>query len=91
MKDGRISSLVMRKEGIYKGRNSSGLNERIRKQLAQLPSEQIYTAYFSELPKGLVGESVRWLNKPLHAEVSASEITQSGTLRQPRITSFTFD
>jgi bifunctional non-homologous end joining protein LigD len=87
MKEGRISSLVMRKDGVYLGRNSSGLNGRIKSQLDQLPAEKSITDYFSALPEGLRGEKVRWLNKPFIAEVTGAEITEAGTLRHPKINS----
>jgi bifunctional non-homologous end joining protein LigD len=85
MKEGRISSLVMRKDGVYLGRNSSGLNGRIKAQLDQLPADKSIADYFSALPEGLRGEKIRWLNKPFIAEVTGAEITDAGTLRHPKI------
>jgi bifunctional non-homologous end joining protein LigD len=87
MKEGRISSLVMRKDGVYLGRNSSGLNGKIKAQLDQLPAEKSIADYFSVLPEGLRGEKIRWLNKPFIAEVTGAEITEAGTLRHPKINS----
>jgi bifunctional non-homologous end joining protein LigD len=87
MREGRISSLVMRKDGLYLGRNSLGLNGRIKSQLDQLPAEKSMEDYFSAMPEGLRGEKIRWLNQPFIAEVTGAEITEAGTLRQPKINS----
>jgi bifunctional non-homologous end joining protein LigD len=85
MKEGRLSSLVMRKDGLYIGRNSSGLNGRIKSKLALLPAEKAVSDYFHMMPEGLRGESIRWLNDPFHAKVTGAEITDAGTLRHPKI------
>ncbi|MEX2460208.1 MAG: DNA ligase [Paenibacillaceae bacterium] len=87
MKKGQISSLVMRKDGVYRGRNSSGLNGKTKEQLGRLPAEKTMADYFTELPEGLRGESIRWLNKPFSAEVTGAEFTDAGTLRHPKIVS----
>jgi bifunctional non-homologous end joining protein LigD len=85
LKEGRLSSLVMRKDGLYIGRNSSGLNGRIKSKLALLPAERAVTDYFPMLPEGLRGQTIRWLNDPFHAKVTGVEITDAGTLRHPKI------
>jgi bifunctional non-homologous end joining protein LigD len=87
IKEGRISSLIMRKDGLYMGRNSLGLNGKTKSQLEQLPAEKSYVDYFTFLPKELQRESIRWLNTPFIAEVTGMEITESGTLRHPKIVS----
>jgi bifunctional non-homologous end joining protein LigD len=85
LKEGRLSSLVMRKDGLYIGRNSSGLNGRIKSKLALLPAAKAVTDYFPKQPEGLRGETIRWLNDPFHAKVTGAEITDAGTLRHPKI------
>jgi bifunctional non-homologous end joining protein LigD len=89
LKEGRISSLVMRKDGLYFGRNSSGLNGKIKAELDQLTAEKSVEDYFAVMPEGLRGQKIRWLNKPFMAEVTGAEITEAGTLRHPRINSLT--
>ncbi|QGQ94821.1 DNA ligase [Paenibacillus psychroresistens] len=85
MKEGRISSLVMRQDGLYRGRNSSGLNGDIKARLGLLPAAKKRSDYFQELPEGLRGETVLWLDSPFIAEVTGVELTEAGTLRHPRI------
>lgn len=87
LKEGRISSLVMRKDGLYFGRNSSGLNGKIKEELDKLPAEKSIEEYFQRMPEGLRGQKIRWLNKPFMAEVTGAEITNAGTLRHPKINS----
>jgi bifunctional non-homologous end joining protein LigD len=86
-KEGRISSLVMRKDGLYVGRASSGLNESIKSILRQLPAELSSTDYFNPLPEGLRGEIVAWLNDPFHIEVTGRELTEGGLVRHSHIVS----
>ncbi len=85
MKEGRISSLVMRRDGVYVGRNSLGLNQMLKTQLDRLPAEKSREDYFPVLPEGLHGAQVRWLNKPFMAVVTGLEMTKAGTLRHPKI------
>jgi bifunctional non-homologous end joining protein LigD len=91
LKEGRISSLVMRKDGLYSGRNSAGLNGKIKAELELLSAEKSVEDYFPEMPEGLRGQRIRWLNKPFLAEVTGAEITEAGTLRHPKITSLTIE
>ncbi|WP_433943053.1 DNA ligase [Paenibacillus sp. SN-8-1] len=84
-KDGRVSSLVMRRDGLYFGRVSSGLNERVKMRLRELPANALQEDYFPDLPKGLRNADVRWLNSPLEARVSGRETTTLGLLRHPRL------
>jgi bifunctional non-homologous end joining protein LigD len=85
LKEGRLSSLIMRKDGFYIGRNSSGLNGVIKSKLALLPAEKTVADYFDVMPEGLRGQRIRWLNEPFHAKVTGAEITDAGTLRHPKI------
>jgi bifunctional non-homologous end joining protein LigD len=87
IKEGRLSSLVTRKDSIYRGRTSLGLNEKIKSVLMGLPAEKKSTDYFPTLPEGLRNEKIMWLNKPFLAEVTGTEITESGLLRHPKIVS----
>jgi bifunctional non-homologous end joining protein LigD len=86
-KEGRLSSLITRKDGVYRGRTSLGLNEKIKSVLRKLPADRTSKEYFPILPDGLRKEKITWLNKPFLAEVTGSEITESGSLRHPKITS----
>jgi bifunctional non-homologous end joining protein LigD len=87
MKEGRFSSLVMRKDGVYFGRVSSGLNEKLRASLFHLPTDRTLKDYFSALPEGLKGTEVRWLNAPILCEVTGLQITEGGLLRHPKLLS----
>jgi bifunctional non-homologous end joining protein LigD len=88
MKEGRVSSLVMRtKEGYYFGRISSGLNAKIKAELFSLPADKSMMEYFSALPEGLKGTNIRWLNEPLVSEVTGTEVTEDGVLRHPKLLS----
>jgi bifunctional non-homologous end joining protein LigD len=87
IKEGRLSSLVTRKDGIYRGRTSLGLNEKIKSVLRELPAEKKSADYFPILPENLRNEKIMWLNKPFLAEVTGTEITESGSLRHPKIVS----
>jgi bifunctional non-homologous end joining protein LigD len=86
-KEGRLSSLITRKDGIYRGRTSLGLNEKIKSELRGLPAEKRASDYFPTLPDALRNERIMWLNKPFVAEVTGTEITESGSIRHPKIVS----
>jgi bifunctional non-homologous end joining protein LigD len=87
MKEGRVSSLVMRKDGEYLGRVSSGLNDKWRRWLFDLKADRTLEDYFPELPEGLKGTKIRWLNEPFTCEVTGLEITEGGALRHPKLLS----
>ncbi|RUT35520.1 DNA ligase [Paenibacillus zeisoli] len=84
-KEGRVSSLVMRKDGHYFGRVSSGLNERVKLRLSSLHTGAGQEDYFAELPEGIRNADVRWLDLPLEARVSGRETTTLGLLRHPKL------
>lgn len=84
-KEGRVSSLVMRKDGLYFGRVSSGLNERVKKRLRELPDRGSLEDYFPELPEGIRNADIRWLESPLEARVSGRETTALRLLRHPKL------
>lgn len=84
-KEGRVSSLAMRREGSYFGRVSSGLNGKVKAELEQLAMDGTMEQYFSLIPEGLRGTDIRWLRAPLLIEVNGREITEGGTLRHPKL------
>ncbi|WP_235847650.1 ATP-dependent DNA ligase [Paenibacillus tuaregi] len=84
-KEGRISSLVMQKQGRYFGRVSSGLNERVKLRLRELPAGAGVEAYFPVLPEGLRNAEIHWLDEPLEGRVTGREITELGLLRHPKV------
>jgi bifunctional non-homologous end joining protein LigD len=85
IREGRVSSLVMRRDGEYFGRNSARLNERIRAELAKLPAGKSWADYFRTPPEDIGREQFRWLQEPFKATVTGSEVTEAGTLRHPKI------
>lgn len=85
MKRGVISSLVMSKDGLYMGRNSSGLNGILKSQLDKLRAEKTAADYFGTLPAALKGLDIRWLSKSFKVEVTGTGITEAGTLRHPKL------
>lgn len=84
-KEGRVSSLVMRENGVYFGRVSSGLNGALKENLSALGSPDRARCPFAKLPDGLRGERVHWLETPLGARVTGSEVTEEGSLRHPKL------
>jgi bifunctional non-homologous end joining protein LigD len=84
-KEGRISSLVMRVNGQYAGRVSSGLDGKAKEWLAGLEQGSAYPPPFPKLPQSLKGTDVAWLRKPFRAEVTGREWTDEGLLRHPKI------
>lgn len=87
IKDGRISSLAMRKDGRYYGRISSGLGDASKQALAGLSAEGRMEDYFEEMPDGLRRAKVLWLSRPLEAVVTGREVTENGLLRHPKLLS----
>jgi bifunctional non-homologous end joining protein LigD len=85
IREGRVASLVMRRDGDYFGRNSARLNESIRAILAKLPTGKSWADYFRAPPEGLGREQVLWLRDPFKATVTGTEVTEAGTLRHPKI------
>ncbi|MDI4646024.1 RNA ligase family protein [Cohnella hashimotonis] len=84
-KEGRVSSLVMRKDDLYMGRVSSGLNDKAKAALRQLSASRSRADYWDILPEGLRGADVRWLDIPLAGRVSGREMTDAGLLRHPKL------
>ncbi|MBP2000317.1 bifunctional non-homologous end joining protein LigD [Paenibacillus shirakamiensis] len=84
-KEGRISSLVMKKNEQYFGRISSGLTTGSKQALSALRTEAPMNKHFDNLPEGLKGAEIRWLNQPLAARVTGRELTEAGILRHPKL------
>ncbi len=85
-KEGKLSSLVMSRQGRYMGRISSGLNERAKRQLSlRKTTAGRQDDFGGSLPEGLRGTDIRWLASPITAGVSGRELTQSGLLRHPKL------
>ncbi|CAI6031880.1 DNA ligase [Cohnella sp. JJ-181] len=84
-KEGRVSSLVMRKGDLYMGRVSSGLNDKAKAALRALPVGLSRADYWDSTPEGLRGAEVRWLVAPLAGRVSGREMTEAGLLRHPKL------
>ncbi|MEC0246445.1 DNA ligase [Paenibacillus chitinolyticus] len=85
LKEGRLASLVMSREGRYFGRVSSGLNERVKRELRGLKTGRIIEDYFMGTPEGLRSAEVLWLEQPLTILVTGREVTESGLLRHPKL------
>lgn len=86
-KEGRVSSMVMRENGVYFGRVSSGLNEKLKTWIRSLKVRNDEVNPFGYLPEGLKGAHVRWLESPVYARVTGSEVTEEGSLRHPKLLS----
>lgn len=84
-KEGRVSSLVMRENGVYFGRVSSGLNGALKEKLRLLGDADPSRCPFSSVPAGMKGIQVRWLQNPIAARVIGSEVTEEGVLRHPKL------
>jgi bifunctional non-homologous end joining protein LigD len=84
-KEGRVSSMVMRDNGAYFGRISSGLNGLLKEKLREMGEPGRSLCPFLELPEALKGTEVRWLREPIGARVTGSERTEEGVLRHPKL------
>jgi bifunctional non-homologous end joining protein LigD len=84
-KEGRVASLVMRENGGYFGRVSSGLNGALREKLSKLGVPDNAMSPFEGIPEGLRNAHIRWLAEPFTARVTGSEVTDEGVLRHPKI------
>ncbi|UUZ86034.1 hypothetical protein LJK88_22930 [Paenibacillus sp. P26] len=83
-KEGRVSSMIMRRDGRYFGRVSSGLNEEIKSRLLRLRRKGVLEDYFSILPEGLHQADIEWFDSPLALRISGRELTESGLVRHPK-------
>ncbi len=79
----RLSSLIMMMNNQYLGRVSGGLNESLKRQLLELPSQSI--SPFSPLPSDLKNVKLVWLERAFTATITGQEISDYGLLRHPQI------
>jgi bifunctional non-homologous end joining protein LigD len=88
-REGRVASIVMRENGEYFGRVSSGLSGALREKLRSLGGDDPSLCPFRwpRLPAEFRGVRVRWLPEPIAARVTGTEVTESGVLRHPKLLS----
>lgn len=84
-KEGRVASLVMRENGVYFGRVSSGLNGALKEKLRPLGEDDPAVCLLPRIPADLRGKHVRWLQEPIAARVTGTEVTDEGVLRHPKL------
>ena len=86
IREGRVASLVMAREGAYWGRVSLGLDARLKDRLLAYGNQQEAGRMpFSSMPAELRGERVLWLSRPFAMEVTGLELTDGGLLRHPKL------
>lgn len=88
LKNGRVSSLVLRYEDRYIGHVSLGLDEESRRILQKFAKEHPGDNPFANLTPGMQKSNVAWLSVPFPCLVTALEFTDSGLLRQPKLIGF---
>jgi bifunctional non-homologous end joining protein LigD len=87
LKEGRVSSLVLRYEDRYVG-HVSGIDAASKKVLQQFMTEHPGECPFPSLTSGMKKADVVWLNVPFPCRVTALEFSDSGILRQPKLLGF---
>jgi len=88
IREGRVASLVLSRNGEYFGRVSLGLNDLLKRKLVELAQlRSAAQAQWVPLPEDLRRESVRWIQPPLTCVVTGLSITPAGVLRHPKILS----
>ncbi|GGD94597.1 ATP-dependent DNA ligase [Paenibacillus nasutitermitis] len=92
-RSGIIASLIMSLEASYLGSVSLGLNDALRKTLAEAfladPSHFNSAACpFPLIPDDLKRERVQWLPHSFKCRVTGLEITSAGQLRHPKLVTF---
>jgi bifunctional non-homologous end joining protein LigD len=86
IREGRVASLVMVRDGQFYGRVSLGLNERSKQIIRQYAVSQLAPdSPFRTMPAELKGEQVLWLAKPFVCRVRGLEVTSAGLLRHPKL------
>ncbi|WEK56347.1 MAG: DNA ligase [Candidatus Cohnella colombiensis] len=88
LKDGRVSSLVLRYNDRYIGHVSLGLDNASKQVLQQFLKEHPGQCPFTELTSGMKKSEVSWLSAPFKCRVTALEFTNSGLLRHPKLLGF---
>lgn len=88
IRQGRVASLVMSLDGAYFGRVSLGLDEALKRTLAEYADAcGDGPAPWPTQPADLRGERIRWLGRPFPCAVTGLEITDAGVLRHPKLAS----
>lgn len=82
-KDGRLASLLMTMDGMYCGKVSAGLNQRLREDLQNLSA--VKEKNVIPIPQTLKINDLYWFLEPLYGVVTSMEMTEDGILRQPKI------
>jgi bifunctional non-homologous end joining protein LigD len=88
IREGRVASLVMVKDGALFGRVSLGLDTAMKARLLALGKERERPEPLwpkSQLPAELRREQVLWLTRPLKGTVTGLEVTAAGQLRHPKL------
>lgn len=88
IREGRVASLIMAKDGVLFGRVSSGLDGKLKAQLlkeGQQRKLQTEAPLLDSLPAELTKEQIWWLRLPFECTVTGLEITSDGYLRHPKI------
>lgn len=82
---GRLASLIMELNGSFCGKVSAGLNQHLKKQLAELSIISNLATPPIALPPDVRRNTIRWFAEPLSALVTSLEMTDYGVLRHPKI------
>lgn len=88
LKDGRVSSLVLRYEDRYIGHVSLGLDQDSKRILMQFAEDHPGDNPFAMLTPSMQKSNVAWLSVPFPCRVTALEFTDSGLLRHPKLLGF---
>lgn len=83
MKDGDVSSLILRYKNRYVG-HVSGLDKLTKKLILEFAQQHPGECPFSKKPS----HDVMWLSVPFACKVSALAFTDSGQLKQPMLIGF---
>ncbi|WP_284642217.1 ATP-dependent DNA ligase [Paenibacillus silviterrae] len=88
IREGRVASLIMVKNGALFGRVSLGLDTSMKTRLLTFGREQERAEAplnRTQLPYELRREQILWLSKPLKGTVTGLEVTSAGQLRHPKL------
>lgn len=87
LKNGYVSSLVLRYEDRYIG-HVSGLDQASKQLLQKVMKEHPGVCPFDKLTPGMKKSDIAWLGVHFPCRVTALEFTDSGILRQPKLLGF---
>ncbi|TVY08417.1 ATP-dependent DNA ligase [Paenibacillus cremeus] len=88
IREGRVASLVMVKDGLMFGRVSLGLDAAAKMKLMAYGKQHERNEPLwpkAQLPPEMKRETILWLNKPLTGTVTGLEVTAAGQLRHPKL------